>query len=306
MLRLSALALVIALTGCANTLDRAMDRAENVAERAVNRNIDRRTDRAINGAIDGAFQGAENAVRCTYDDSACVERAQSRGDSVVLVDREGTPVDRNGTPVTEDNVEDAIIRSPAMTNVSANYDFVPGARTLFQDDFSGDNVGDFPRGLEFRNGTMEIIQTNTGRMLNAKTRGTFDIVLPETLPESFTIELDAQLNEFVNSFQIFPVDGDGGRLGTNVIRVDSYGGMGVGTTERGGIEALQRMRQYDQAPFALRVMVDGDYVKVYAGQERVANVPNANLGRSQRLRFNFDDVRGNPVYVGNIRVATDS
>ncbi len=189
--RVSLLALLIALTGCANMADRIVDRAGNVAERAVNRNVDSRTDRAINGAIDGAFQGAENAVRCTYDDNACVERAQNRGENVVLVDRDGTPVDRNGTPVTETNVEDAIVRT-TVAGANSNYDFTPGERALFEEDFASDRVGDFPRRLHYLSGTAEVVDFQGDRLLRYTSGGAFEVRLGQTLPSTFTIEFDYQ------------------------------------------------------------------------------------------------------------------
>ena len=49
--------------------------------------------------------------------------------------------------------------------------------------------------------------------------------------------------------------------------------------------------------------VDGSYAKVYVGEERVANIPNADLGRSNRIRFALVDVREEPIYFSGLRVA---
>jgi hypothetical protein len=72
--------------------------------------------------------------------------------------------------------------------VWANYDFVPGERVLFADDFTRDQVGDFPRRLELVDGNAEIVEWNNGRYLSVPAFTTFAIPLPETLPEMFTIE----------------------------------------------------------------------------------------------------------------------
>ncbi len=71
----------------------------------------------------------------------------------------------------------------------ANYDFKPGDRIIFADDFSKDEVGDFPRRFEFKSGQIEIVEWNEGRWLRAA-QGKFWIPLLETLPERYTVEFD--------------------------------------------------------------------------------------------------------------------
>jgi outer membrane protein OmpA-like peptidoglycan-associated protein len=56
-------------------------------------------------------------------------------------------------------------------------------------------------------------------------------------------------------------------------------------------------------PFTIRVMADGKYVKVYMNSTRVANVPNADLGRANRIVVEFDASQEQPAFFRNIRVA---
>ena len=49
----------------------------------------------------------------------------------------------------------------------ADYDFVPGERVLFYDDFSNDTVGDFPRRWDLAAGNWEIVNWEGGRYLRA-------------------------------------------------------------------------------------------------------------------------------------------
>src|SRR5688572_32313530 len=39
---------------------------------------------------------------------------------------------------------------------SPSFDFSPGGQVLYSTDFSGDKVGDFPSGLEFKTGALEV------------------------------------------------------------------------------------------------------------------------------------------------------
>jgi outer membrane protein OmpA-like peptidoglycan-associated protein len=50
-------------------------------------------------------------------------------------------------------------------------------------------------------------------------------------------------------------------------------------------------------------MADGRYVKVYFNAMRVANVPNANLGRSNRIEVRMVGQTDRPTFLGNIRIA---
>src|SRR5690606_7690506 len=184
---------------------------------------------------------------------------------------------------------------------------IPGHRLLFTDDFESDHVGDFPRRLEFKNGTMETVEGATGRVLRVKTAGAFDVVLPEALPERFTIEFDTYSEGIYNDFQVYVVGSDDRPAGTNYVVVDRNG-TGVGAFQRGGVEAALDNRRFTEGFHPVRISVDGSYVKVYVSEERVANIPNADLGRSNRIRFDLIDVRergqhDGPLFLDNIRVA---
>jgi outer membrane protein OmpA-like peptidoglycan-associated protein len=61
--------------------------------------------------------------------------------------------------------------------------------------------------------------------------------------------------------------------------------------------------KFKDAFVPIRVMADGKYVKVYMGDKRVANVPNADLGRATRIWVQIPASDESPAYVGNIRVA---
>jgi outer membrane protein OmpA-like peptidoglycan-associated protein len=53
----------------------------------------------------------------------------------------------------------------------------------------------------------------------------------------------------------------------------------------------------------LRVMADGQHVKVYMGDTRVANVPNADLGRAKEILVKIPATVESPAMIGAIRVA---
>jgi OmpA-OmpF porin, OOP family len=178
----------------------------------------------------------------------------------------------------------------------ANYDFVPGERIIFADDFGRDRVGNFPQRFEFRSGNMEIVEWRGKRWMRAE-GGDFLINLPETLPERFTMEFD--LAGSGNGMEInFATDQRGNNprleIGTWFARlrsgsVDGQGELGLKT---------------DETPIRIRISVDGGYLKLYANEKRALNVPNANVGRSNRIYIFMNGWSGDkPRMIADVRIA---
>jgi outer membrane protein OmpA-like peptidoglycan-associated protein len=60
---------------------------------------------------------------------------------------------------------------------------------------------------------------------------------------------------------------------------------------------------YKDAVFPVRIMADGEHVKVYMGETRVANVPSVRLGRAKTIWFRVPGREQRAAMIGNIRVA---
>lgn len=73
----------------------------------------------------------------------------------------------------------------------SKYDFIPGEKTLYFEDFSGDNVGEFPANWE-TNTSGEVVTTNLfpGKWFKLKVDGAFQLIPNITLPDNYTIEMD--------------------------------------------------------------------------------------------------------------------
>lgn len=191
-----------------------------------------------------------------------------------------------------------------------NYDFKPGERTLFADDFTRDVVGNFPRRLELVAGNMEVAELDGQLFLRGTSNpSTFEIRLPETLPERFTLEIDLKLgllNMHENTIHFGSSNDYVSIKGWNTA---DWGGVEAGLVKRSGEKSTMKLQERTLATGVtpLRVLADGNYVKVYVGSTRVANVPNANIGRSTAIRLNLacttpGDQWGNECFVGGIRV----
>jgi len=180
-----------------------------------------------------------------------------------------------------------------------NYDFQPGEVPLYVDDFSRDRVGNFPKRLEFESGNMEVAEWKGTRWLRTTTRESrFAIVLADTLTDRFTVEFDA-----TGSVANIPTTV---RFSPNAPNYASFRYLNdrlQGGIDGTGPSALTMLGPSPaETPFRFRIMADGKYVKVYLNETRVANIPNADLGRSNRITIEYAGSDDTPAFIGNISV----
>ena len=288
----TALCVVVALAAVPDAADAQFGELKKAAERAVEREAGNQVDRLLT-----------NAIRCLVDDPVCYEEASASGEEVIFVDDQGQVItDDEGVPVTDREQAAAAAPSPQKPGegVWANYDFVPGDRVLFYEDFSADRVGDFPRRLQFLAGNMEIVEWEGGRYLRATNTSRLRVPLPETLPDRFTIEFDYHQSAGHKQSVVFPSDHDGSRnqYGGSYFQV----GNNNGVLGEGPPSTMQSYRTRE-AMTRVSIQVDGSYVKMYLGEERVANLPAANITRGDRITFELLGNVNSPAYLGNVRVA---
>jgi outer membrane protein OmpA-like peptidoglycan-associated protein len=191
-----------------------------------------------------------------------------------------------------------------------NFDFVPGERVLFYDDYTSDNVGDFPRRYEFIEGNADVAEWEGGKWLRVVKNTKFTIPLPEVLPERFTVEFDFVTNHTASNGWPIMVNASGADVNWEsqgnaypTVRF-SYreGGVYVGKIESESPVGGDIQNKATRA----RIMVDGKYTKVYMNGVRVANAPNADLGRSNKLQLwvpGYDAEGVQATLIGPVRIA---
>jgi hypothetical protein len=195
------------------------------------------------------------------------------------------------------------------------YDFVAASNTLFQTDFSGDAIGEFPKGLEFKTGAMEVAEWQGKRALKASAPSALAVPLTGALPESFTVEVGV-VNRNTKQVGAYTVKIYGGRnflsdfataatranYGTFSWEVSGGGASAEGALTSDDADACMGQEQ------SIRVQVDGSRLKLYADQRRLASVPNANFMRAPGLVIALEgrDDADNAVYLTGIRIAGGS
>jgi len=285
---------------------RIINRAGRVATDEVARKID---------------QLVRTGVRCVVGDLPCVEKARKSGRTPVMTDASGNILtDADGVPITDPDVAArqagaggqaaaapaGAVETPG-TGAWVNYDFVPGDRVIFAEDFTSDKVGDFPRRFDLAAGNWDVIEWQGQRYIRGTTGGTISVKLPEVLPERFTIEFPASVQHGNASLRLStaPID-HGSRDFAGSAPSLRYSDGGLQPIKGKGPVAMTRRRDgaRGDALVTVRIMADGNYMKVYLDEHRVANVPNAVFPRMNTLYFTiawaYDK---NPVMIGPVRIA---
>lgn len=299
----AALAVALAFTMPANEAaaqsfgDRLKKKAEEAAKRAAEQKVEKKAGDAVNSAMDKA----ETVVKCAASDKACAEAARTAGKPVQVVPdgaatASGAGAANGGSSSGAPGTAAADALKPGE-GAWANYDFKPGSRILFAEDFGKDEVGDFPRRLEFQQGSMEIVEWQGGRWLRLTTDSKFDIPLPETLPAQYTMEFDYALG--TGEMWIYPSGSNTGN--PKCIAFTYLGAGGVGCAAQSTYSPPQEALRGKVAH--ARVMADGAYIKVYVNDTRVANIPNFGPARANKIHFYVDGDATNPTLFGNFRIA---
>ncbi len=285
---LAALAAVPSIVPRTASAQGMMERMKKRAEEAAQRKVEQRTEKRAGEATDAALNKAE----CAASDKLCQEKAAAAA----------TPAgSAKGAGAANSASASAAASLKPGEGAWKNYDFVPGDRVIFAEDFSRDEAGSFPKRLTFTRGNFEVVAWSGSHFLSTNTFDSrFSIPLPETLPERFTLEFDysAAGGNGMEIHFVDPAKGGG----------KAYVDMGtwMGGVRGGGVEAIGKPANeygYKDAVFPVRIMADGRYVKVYMGETRVANVPSADLGRSKAIWLTVPGREDRAAMIGNIRIA---
>lgn len=160
-----ALALMLACSANANA---QLGGLLNKVKQKVKDKVEQKVDRTIDKMVDGA----ENEVDNTVNDAM-----KGKG--------EGKRGKKDGT-VTED-----------ASVTQSKSDFVQGAVVLFEDNFAGEQLGEFPSKWDLDGGSVEVAQIGDRKVAKFTQNGTLFPLMKKNqynyLPEEFTIEWDVYI-----------------------------------------------------------------------------------------------------------------
>jgi OmpA-OmpF porin, OOP family len=206
----------------------------------------------------------------------------------------------------------------------SKFDFVPGEKVLFFDDFSQDNVGDFPAAWN-TNGSGEIVTTNLypGRWLKFVSRNAIWTDQLLNLPENYTIEYDAipikgneggmagydfRLIQSINAkaYDHGAIPGKAGFL----FSCEYFGRPGYRTyinNEEGnnlGLSGFNDNHQYFQKEnkkYHVSIWVQKSRVRLYLDENKLFDLPKAFTVTSVKMdRIRFEE---GAAMISNVRIA---
>ncbi|MGN6800848.1 MAG: OmpA family protein [Ginsengibacter sp.] len=206
----------------------------------------------------------------------------------------------------------------------SKYDFVPGEKVIFFDDFTQDNVGDFPAAWN-TNGSGELVTTNLypGKWLKFVSRNAIWSDQLLNLPDNYTIEFDIipikgteggmagygfRLIQSINAkaFDAGSVPGKAGLnfgceyFGRPFYRTYINGQEGEGL----GLSGTNEEKNYyvkENQLYHIAVWIQKSRVRVYQNEVKLFDLPKAFPVSSVKMdRIRFED---GAAMVSNIRIA---
>ena len=153
-------------------------RAQKAAERTVERRVDQEASKKTDQALDSILEPGQKG-----------QKTPPNTDAPPSTENEGGNM--GGTQPNSNGNNTASTGSKSI-EVYSKFDFVPGDKQLFFDDFGNDFIGDFPSKWD-TNATGEIVNIgdSTEKWLEmVPGYSTYYIPGVESLPEEFTVEFD--------------------------------------------------------------------------------------------------------------------
>ena len=194
-----------------------------------------------------------------------------------------------------------MVATPLAAQTDAGNDFVAGDRVLYTASFGTVSVGMFPRSLRLLEGNAEVAKVAGASVLRVTSYPTrIAIPLSERLPERFTIEFDLQGSGWNDELWLVTPE-------TGAYQHVSFGDHkgGIRGNDQDFVSDLPTDPNVERESrlIPVKVMADGNYVKVYMDGTRVANVPTAMLGRSNMITLVLYASAEKPGLLTNVRVA---
>ena len=293
-----------------------VDVKKKVVDQTNNR-VNKNADQGISKGLDAAENGIKGAFKKKDNTDQSQDNKQSQ--------------DNNGDKSSNENGSDAGNKTGKQDQTPlqaySKYDFVPGEKVIFFEDFSQDAVGDFPA-LWNTNGSAEVVTTNLYpgnwmRFIMQQSVWT-DALLQ--LPENYTIEFD-----------VIPLGGlEGERMSGYLVRLmqaknakawdggsaPGYGGFCLTVQYYGRIDyntwfygkeecnglALsgfgkddETLKQKINQKYHIAIWVQKSRIRLYQEQNKIIDLPKAlprDCVKPDRLRFEYG-----AAMISNIRIA---
>ncbi len=290
---LTATLLLLTLTANAQ-FGNLMNRVENAATNRANSKI----DQGINKGLDKTEESIKNGSKKPA--GSTTQTGQTSANT--------TPTDNSTSSTT--SAKTIPVAGPPSMRSYANYDFVPGNKLIFEDDFHTDQDGEFGEHWDLRAGQAILNKVGDGLAMKI-TDGNYAVVLPlmktkTYIPREFTLEFDHYqtagaygiITWFTNAedSEITAVHVDKGSVSIK------YQGSEGGRELSAAMPAEIANDNYIDRWHHVAMIVKGRTIKLYVDQYRVLNVPN-NTGIAASMSFGGIGNQEEPIIFKNVHLA---
>ncbi len=267
---------------------------DRVKDKAVQR-ANQKNDQAIDKGLDKTEEGINNAGKSN----------SASGNS-----------NSNKTPNSSNQVrsksDTTLPLSPTVVKVYQNYDFTPGEKILFEDDFSGDAIGEFGSHWELQGG-QAVVNKIAGKTALLITDGNSGWVTPlmkkkKYLNTEWTVEFDYYKNNEAYGIKIFlqsETNGDLGKISLSNNDADVTYLSNDGTESKsllGNYPADMIGEHFLNKWHHIAIAYKNKQIKVYVDQARVVVIPNTNMTPAM-LGLGGIGSQDGPLVFTNVRIA---
>lgn len=297
-------------SGNAQLLKKLGKRAERAAERTIEHRVDKETSEKTDEVLDSILEPGKKGQQTPPD---------------VDTPNPNTGGQTNESPNAGGTVPNAPDTGPKTIEVYSKFDYVPGDKTMFFDDFTDDFIGDFPSKWNTNaGGEVVTLGDSSQKWLGLKSGyNIFYIPNVPQLPEEYTIEFDIaavgldRQTSSTSRLVIMLSDDDKFKDGANFTFAEipfcQYGAIGITVENR--INGKREIRSTVKADLRdevleyphISIAVNKQRFRLWVNEVKYIDVPQlvAAGAALHTLKFhanNFKDGK-EQVFISNLKVA---
>ncbi|MGE5457911.1 MAG: OmpA family protein, partial [Methanococcaceae archaeon] len=288
------------------------DKLKKKTEEKIKKEGEKRAENKVNKGVEKGYDEAEKLLKSKNDtnkeaDGKSLNKSQNPENS----QQKSTTV--NNTVVKES------ANNPQVT-INSRYDFIPGEKVIFFDDFSAENIGDFP--IQWNTtGSGEVVTTdryNSRWFQITNGRGIYTLMDPLTLPENYTIEYDViphkdPKNGSHTDFSFYIINTTKPKdLKFGLARP---GGVGIrftfayknyysayysdGTPNQSGEETEPKLAA--DKKYRISIWVQKERIRLYVDETKLFDLPKV---MAKNIKYNMIRFDGGTPMISNFRIAT--
>lgn len=310
---IKAILLLIAIVFCApQTNAQLLKKLKKRAERTVERKLEQKVEKETSKGMDSILDPDDKSNKKEYPDLPSVDLPN---DSPKTIQGNNQSMEDINSNISDD------------LEVYSKFDFVPGDKQLFFDDFSQDFIGDFPSKWN-TNATGEVVKINNvvGNWFELKSGyGVFYVPDVKDLPEDYTIEFDvlaqgigretsstarmyiilSDSNEFNNGTNHYAqTEIPFGQYGAFSLRVKNYFNRGVGAINT-DIKADIRDEVLNKPHIS--ISVTKNRYRLWINEVKYVDIPRfiQELDVLKYLKFHINNFKDGQerIFISNLKVA---